>query len=185
MLVEGGGKLPRVDRFDVGDDRGRVVRLRRDVERDAPARRADQPRILSRFVGMVDESGAAAQRDVPTPIADISSSRVMRRPRTMSSQPTVTATHVVVRVTPSIAPIPSVTRRPSASSVEPSMTAMKSYGPVTASRFTRPAVEPLSLPRPVFTDFVLPAAVSISTYAFTRARVFAAIQAPPSASRSL
>src|SRR5438034_1741740 len=76
-----------------------------------------------------------------------------------------TARQVVVRVTPSIAPISSVTRRPTASSVGPSTTAMKSNGPVTASRLTTLDTPPLIWVSSFFTDLVLPAAVSMSTYA--------------------
>src|SRR5262245_47419183 len=60
----------------------------------------------------------------------------------------------------------SVTRLPIASSDAPSTTAMKSKGPVTASRAVMVARPPFTLVRAFFTPLVFPAAVSTSTYAF-------------------
>src|SRR3989449_1008577 len=80
-------------------------------------------------------------------------------------QPIATARHVVVRVPPSIEPISSVTRRPTASRVGPSTTAMKSKGPVTASRLTTVESLPSIDASSFFTAFVLPGAVSMRTYA--------------------
>src|SRR5436309_4327367 len=59
-----------------------------------------------------------------------------------------------------------------ASSVGPSTTAMKSNGPVTASRLTTVDGPPLIWVSSFFTDLVLPAAVSMSTYARMRFPVF-------------
>src|SRR5207237_10057602 len=63
-------------------------------------------------------------------------------------------------------PISSVTRRPMASRLGPSTTAMKSKGPVIASRWTIVEAPPLRRPSACFTDLVLPGAVSMRTYAF-------------------
>src|SRR5207247_6245269 len=52
-----------------------------------------------------------------------------------------------------------------ASSVGPSTTAMKSNGPVTASRLTTVEPPPSIAASSFFTAFVLPGAVSIRTYA--------------------
>src|SRR5206468_4685277 len=76
-----------------------------------------------------------------------------------------TARQVVVRVTPSIEPISSVTRRPTASSVGPSTTAMKSNGPVTASRLATVESVPWIAASSFLTAFVFPGAVSMRTYA--------------------
>src|SRR6185369_8240312 len=78
-------------------------------------------------------------------------------------QATVTATQVVVRVTPSMIPMESVTRLPIASSDWPSTMAMKSKGPVTASMADTVARALLILASAFLTFLVLPAAVSIST----------------------
>src|SRR5205807_599537 len=75
------------------------------------------------------------------------------------TQPIATARHVVVRVTPSIDPISSVTSRPTASSVGPSTTAMKSNGPVTASRLATVESLPWIAASSFLTAFVFPGAV--------------------------
>ncbi len=67
-----------------------------------------------------------------------------------------------------MAPIPSVTRRPTASRFGPSTIAMKSNGPVMPSRCTIVDGPLLILDNDFFTTLALPAAVSMSTYAFTR-----------------
>src|SRR4029450_7581728 len=62
-------------------------------------------------------------------------------------------------------PTPSVTSRPTASSVGPSTTAKKSNGPVTASRLATVESLPWIAASSFLTAFVFPGAVSIRTYA--------------------
>src|SRR6185369_5331579 len=92
-----------------------------------------------------DEQGAGAGGDQP----DHPGGERARPPgrlarRVGRAQPMATATQVVVRVTPSMMPMDSVTRLPMASRVVPSTTAMKSYGPVTASSAASVARVPLT-----------------------------------------
>src|SRR3989441_3458668 len=147
--VERRGELPRVEDLGVRDGPRGLARCGGDPHAHAPLGDADELGVAT--VGVVDEDARARHR---------------------AGQPIATARHVVVRVTPSIEPISSVTRRPMASSVVPSTTAMKSNGPVTASRLTTVDGPPLIWVSSFFTDLVLPAAVSMSTYARMRFPVF-------------
>src|SRR5262249_46549743 len=164
------GRVRDVDeRVDpLASERGPHRRVVRAIAHDRP-HAGGQPFLPSaaiehgHVVAGPRERAHQVDADEPPPPQHRRSHRLASPPVRLPAQPMDTATHVVVRVTPSMVPMPSVTSRPMASRLGPSTMAMKSNGPVMPSRWTIVDGPLLTLDSDFFTPLALPAAVSMRT----------------------